>query len=290
MVSINCAALPESLAESLLFGYERGAFSGADRSHAGILEQSSGSTLFLDEVGELSMAIQAKLLRAIEQKRITRLGDSREREVDLRIVSATNRKLEDEVKAGRFREDLYYRLRGAEVGLPPLRDRLQELPLLASAFLSEACSRSNRAVPELSAAAMEVLSAHAWRGNVRELKTAMDWVAAMCTGPIVEPSHLPGTVHRPPPPAPGPEASPTERAAEVPAPAPVVPQEQLATEQPAQAPSHAIRFLKEELEELEERRIREALEAAGGVVARAAQLLGMSVRTLWFKLKRYKIR
>ena len=281
-VAINCAALPESLAESELFGYERGAFSGADKPRAGILEQSSGGTLFLDEVGELSLAIQAKLLRAIEQKRITRLGDSREREVDLRIVSATNRVLEDEVAAGRFREDLYYRLRGAQVVLPPLRDRPQELPLLASAFLAEACVRYQRPPPHLSAATMEVLGAHSWRGNVRELKAAMDYVAAMCTGPVVEPSHLPETIYRP--------ASPVLESAETQVPAPPTLRPERPEEEPPAEPLHrTFRPLAEEIHDLEQRRIREALEAANGVQTRAAQLIGMPLRTFAFKLKRYKI-
>jgi two-component system response regulator AtoC len=281
-VAINCAALPESLAESQLFGYERGAFSGADKPRAGILEQSSGGTLFLDEVGELSLAIQAKLLRALEQKRITRLGDSREREVDLRIVSATNRVLEDEVAAGRFREDLYFRLRGAQVVLPPLRDRPLELPLLASAFLAEACVRYQRPAPHLSAATMEVLSAHPWRGNVRELKAAMDYVAAMCTGPVVEPSHLPETIYRPSSPAPEPEEA---QASATPALQPERPE----AEPPAEPLHRTFRPLAEEIHELEQRRIREALEAANGVQTRAAQLIGMPLRTFAFKLKRYKI-
>ncbi|HVQ26774.1 MAG TPA: sigma-54 factor interaction domain-containing protein, partial [Planctomycetota bacterium] len=143
-VALNCAALPESLVESELFGYERGAFSGADKPRAGLFERASGGTVFLDEVAELSLPIQAKLLRALDQKRIVRLGDSREREVDLRVVAATHRVLSEEVKAGRFREDLFFRLSAAVVQLPPLRDRPRELPLLAGAFLAEACARAGR--------------------------------------------------------------------------------------------------------------------------------------------------
>jgi DNA-binding NtrC family response regulator len=277
-VAINCAALPESLAESELFGYERGAFSGADKAHAGFLERSSGGTLFLDEVGELPLTIQAKLLRAMEQKRLTRLGDSREREVDLRIVSATNRVLEDEVKAGRFREDLYFRLRGAQVVLPPLRDRPQELPLLASVFLKESCARYGRSAPHLSASVMEVLSTHAWRGNVRELKAAMDYVATMCIGPIVEPSHLPDTLYRIFSSAPEPTA--VQGSAAPGASSPV---------SSAEPPRRTFRPLTEEVHELERQRILEALEATGGVQTRAAQLIGMPLRTFAFKLKRYKI-
>jgi DNA-binding NtrC family response regulator len=214
----------------------------------------------------------------MEQKRLTRLGDSREREVDLRIVSATNRVLEDEVKAGRFREDLYFRLRGAQVVLPPLRDRPQELPLLASVFLKEACSRYGRSAPHLSAAVMEVLSTHAWRGNVRELKAAMDYVATMSIGPIVEPSHLPDTLYRAFSSAP--ELTAAQGSAAVGASSPV-------SSMPSER--RTFRPLAEEVHELERQRILEALEATGGVQTRAAQLIGMPLRTFAFKLKRYKI-
>jgi DNA-binding NtrC family response regulator len=194
-------------------------------------------------------------------------------------VSATNRVLEDEVKAGRFREDLYFRLRGAQVVLPPLRDRPQELPLLASVFLKEACTRYGRSAPHLSAAVMEVLSAHAWRGNVRELKAAMDYVATMCIGPIVEPSHLPDTLYRALSSAPEPTAAQGSAAVGASSPASSMPPE----------PPRTFRPLAEEVHELERQRILEALDATGGVQTRAAQLIGMPLRTFAFKLKRYKI-
>jgi two-component system, NtrC family, response regulator AtoC len=231
-------------------------------------------------VAELSLSIQAKLLRALDQKRITRLGDSREREVDLRIVAATHRILKEEVEAGRFREDLYYRLSAARVVLPPLRDRPRELPLLASAFLGEACTRAGRSPPRLSAAAMGVLSAHGWPGNVRELKNAMEYVAATCPGPIVEPSHLPDTLHRAGASSP---ASAPPQAGSVPEPS--------APSSPPTAESARRHFrpLAEEIHELERQRILEALEATGGVQTRAAQLIGMPLRTFAFKIKRYRL-
>jgi two-component system, NtrC family, response regulator AtoC len=286
-VALNCAALPESLAESELFGHERGAFSGADKPRAGLIERAHGGTLFLDEVAELSLAIQAKLLRALDQKRITRLGDSRERAVDFRVVAATHRVLKDQVEAGRFREDLYHRLSDARVVLPPLRDRPQELPLLASAFLAEACARDGRSAPHLSAAAMGALSAYHWPGNVRELRKAMDYVAAMCPGPIVELSHLPEDLHHLSPPAPAPARAAATAGAS--SPAPSAPAERLAPERPAEPPRRTFRSLAEEVRELERQRIREALEATEGVQTRAAQLIGMPLRTFAFKLKRYKI-
>ncbi|MCY1021434.1 sigma 54-interacting transcriptional regulator [Pyxidicoccus sp. MSG2] len=271
----NCATLSRELAESELFGHERGAFTGADRAREGVFEQASGGTLFLDEVAELSLEIQAKLLRALEQQRITRLGGSREREVDVRVVAATHRVLTEEVQAGRFRQDLYYRLSAARVMLPPLRDRPRELPLLANAFLAQACQRAGRPPPHLSAAAMGALGAFGWPGNVRELKNAMENVAATCPGPIVEPSHLPEPLYR------APAASP--------APEPPQPRQDAAADTPPGPPRRTFRPLAEEVHELERQRILEALETTGGVQTRAAQLIGMPLRTFAFKLKRYRI-
>jgi DNA-binding NtrC family response regulator len=285
----NCATLPKELAESELFGHERGAFTGADKARAGVFEQAHGGTLFLDEVAELSLELQAKLLRALEQKCITRLGDSREREVDVRVVAATHRVLLDEVKAGRFREDLYYRLSAARVMLPPLRDRPRELPLLASAFLSQACQRAGRSPPQLSAAAMGALSAFDWPGNVRELKNVMEYVAATCPSPIVELSHLPDPLYpalaAPSRPGSGQAGDSTEAPASTLSSSP----SSLAAAQPSEPARRTFRPLAEEVHELERRRILEALEATGGVQTRAAQLIGMPLRTFAFKLKRYRI-
>ncbi len=272
-VALNCAALPENLVESELFGYERGAFSGADKARPGLLERAHGGTLFLDEVAELSLPVQAKLLRALDQKRITRLGDSRERELDLRVVAATHRVLAEEVKAGRFRQDLFFRLSAAVVVLPPLRDRTSELPLLAGSFLEEACARAGRPALHLSAAAMSMLSAHDWPGNVRELKNVMEYVVATCPGPIIEPSHLPDSLYRAEPPR------------EVPSPSPATP----ATETPVHPGRGPFRPVAEELRELERQRMVEALEASGGVKKRAAELIGMPLRTFTFKLRQYRI-
>ncbi|HLL81247.1 MAG TPA: sigma 54-interacting transcriptional regulator, partial [Longimicrobium sp.] len=210
-VALNCSALPDTLVESELFGCERGAFSGADRPRAGLFERASGGTLFLDEVAELTLATQAKLLRALDQQRITRLGDSRERPVDLRVVAATHKTLAEEVKAGRFREDLYFRLAAAVVVLPPLRERPRELPLLANAFLAEVRARTGRPM-QFSAAAMTALCAHPWPGNVRELKNTVERAVATAPGPIIEPSHLFDGLARTHP-EPAPSAPPEEAAA-----------------------------------------------------------------------------
>ncbi|HEX2686644.1 MAG TPA: sigma 54-interacting transcriptional regulator, partial [Kofleriaceae bacterium] len=178
MVTLNCAALPETLAESELFGHEKGAFTGAVAQKIGILEQSDGGTVFLDEIGELSLSIQAKLLRALETKRITRVGGQGEHPINLRIVAATNRNLAQEVKAGRFRQDLLFRLGGATVWLPPLRDRRREIPILAQRFLTDACRRAGREAMEVSPEAMQLLLDFAWPGNVRELRHVMEYVVA----------------------------------------------------------------------------------------------------------------
>jgi DNA-binding NtrC family response regulator len=275
-LALNCAALPESLVESELFGYERGAFSGADKAREGLFERASGGTLFLDEVAELSLAVQAKLLRALDQKRITRLGGSREQEVDLRVVAATHRVLADEVKAGRFRQDLFFRLSTAVVILPPLRERPRELPLLAQAFLAEACSRAGRPLLQLSAAAMGVLVAHPWPGNVRELKNVMEYAAVTAPGPIIEPSHLPASLGQPEPPAPEPTALQAVGGGQPPV-------------EPRADPARTFRPLAEEVRELERQRMSEALEATGGVQTRAAQLIGMPLRTFTTKLRQYKL-
>jgi transcriptional regulator with PAS, ATPase and Fis domain len=177
-VAVNCAAIPETLLESELFGYERGAFSGAVAAKAGLFEAASGGTLFLDEIGDLPLSVQGKLLRVLETRRVTRIGDIREREVDVRLVAATNRDLQDEVVRGRFRKDLYYRLSGGTLVVPPLRERMNELPLLAQALLSDARARAGTRPMSLAPEAIAELSRHAWPGNVRELKNVMEYLAA----------------------------------------------------------------------------------------------------------------
>jgi two-component system response regulator AtoC len=182
MVTINCAALPEGLAESELFGYERGAFSGADGAKPGLLEAAHGGTVLFDEIGDLPLRIQAKLLRVIENGRVTRLGSVRERAIDVRIIGATNRDLDAGVKEGWFRADLFYRLGVAVVHIPPLRARRRELPLLARRFVAEACRTLGRAPLTLEDGAIAGLLAHDWPGNVRELKNLIDCMVVAATG------------------------------------------------------------------------------------------------------------
>ncbi|MEZ4364781.1 MAG: sigma 54-interacting transcriptional regulator [Kofleriaceae bacterium] len=278
LVEVNCAALPDTLAESTLFGHERGAFSGAVGSHVGRFEAAHGGTLFLDEVGELSMAVQAKLLRALDGHAITRLGSSEPRTVDVRVVAATNRDLLAEVAAGRFREDLYFRLGGAIVRVPPLRERPRELPVLAREFLAQACARQGRAVPELSVRTMDALARHPWPGNVRELRHAMDFVGANSDGAEVEAWQLPASIVG---------AAEREAVEEVePAPPPLA-TSGLLTPSPS-APSR-FRPIAEELRDLERRRMVQALTVAGGVQTRAAELLRMPRRTFVAKMREYEL-
>ena len=268
-IAVNCAALgPESLVDSELFGHEKGAFTGAVTAKAGLFESAAGGTVLLDEVGELPLVIQAKLLRALESKRITRLGETRERAIDVRLVAATNRQLETEVTEGRFRQDLYFRIGGTTVVLPPLRDRRCEIPILARAFLASACARAGRPDMTITAEAMQQLLLHAWPGNVRELRNVMDYVVAAAPDERVEPTDLPVRLGG------------AETAA-VTSPAPAEPPHD--TERPTFRP------IADELRELERRRMAEALSAANGVKTRAAQLIDMPIRTFTLKLKQHKL-
>jgi DNA-binding NtrC family response regulator len=268
-IAVNCASIgPESLVESELFGHDKGAFTGAVAPKPGLFESAGEGTVFLDEVGELPLAVQSKLLRALETKRITRLGETKERPIDVRIVAATNRVLEHEVAAGRFRHDLLQRLAGATVILPPLRDRRCEIAALARAFLAEFCTRGNRPPMTITPRAMQVLLTYDWKGNVRELKNAMEYVSAAAPDEQVEPYDLPEKLG-------GASASGV-----ITQPVPVA----VSTEGPT-----TFRPIADELRELERRRMTEALAAAGGVKTRAAQLIEMPIRTFTLKLKQYKL-
>ncbi len=271
LVTINCAALQETLVESELFGHERGAFTGAVAMRVGALEAAAGGTVFLDELGELSLSVQAKLLRALETKRIVRVGDTREREVDFRVVAATNRNLEAEVKAGRFREDLFFRLSGATLWLPPLRDRKRELLILARAFLERACEKAGRPAMELSSAAVQQLAQHSWPGNVRELRNVMEYAAATVSEERVEPWHLQERLVS------GKPGEPAAAAAASATPAPP-------------SGSASFRPLPEEVRELERGRMLQALKLFGWNQTRASQALGMPLRTFVTKMGQYDLR
>jgi two-component system response regulator PilR (NtrC family) len=193
-VAINCGAIPENLLESELFGHVKGAFTGAVQTKQGLFEAATGGTLFLDEIGELSQPLQVKLLRALQEKSIRRVGDTADRKIDVRIVSATNRRLEDEVAEGRFREDLYYRLNVIQLTLPPLRERIEDIPLLAQHFLRRFADELGKDVEGIDAAVFEVLSTYAFPGNVRELENLVERAVALSRDTVIGLDLLPPTV------------------------------------------------------------------------------------------------
>jgi len=260
---MHCVALSDQLLEGDLFG--RGAdATGPERP--GGLEQAAGGTLFLDEIGELSLGAQARLLRALETRHIVRVGESGERSIDLRIVAATNHAIEDAVQAGRFRSDLYFRLTGAKLWLPPLRDRPRELPILAQRFLAAARREAGAPPMTIAPATMRRLAEHPWPGNVRELRHAMDCVAAAYPDDVLRPHHLIDWLGGAPP-----ADAEADRAG------------------PAEDERPKFRPLEEEIRELEIQRISAALAATGGNQTRAAELIGMPLRTFVNKLKRHNI-
>ncbi len=293
-VAINCAALPETLVESELFGSEKGAYSNSTATKPGLLEMAEGGTVFFDELGELPRAVQPKLLRVIETKKLMRLGGTKERTINVRFIAATNRDLEEEVRAGRFREDLLYRVNAATVVLPPLRDRPSEIATLARLFLTEASARIDLPPRSLSTASIHELCRHGWPGNVRELKNVIEFMAATVEESVIEPWHLRarlGAGERRAVTSPSLSSAPaTAEAAE-----PLV-QTPAATE-PVRLPtdpSHAAAGtpraftpIADELREIEQRRMAEALESAGGIQTRAAELIGMPLRTFQQKVKLY---
>jgi DNA-binding NtrC family response regulator len=254
MIAVNCAALPESLFESEFFGHERGAFTGATSTKRGLIEAADASTLFLDEVGEMPLQTQVKLLRFLEEGRFRRVGSTRDRESDVRVVAATNRNLTEDVTGGRFRADLFYRLNVISLHVPPLRGRREDIPALVEHFLSVFRERFNRPSLTLSEEARRRLAAYDWPGNVRELRNALERAAALAAADHIEADQvLP------------PDAA---RAGEA------------ATPAPGDAPMT--------LEQLERRHILRVLEEAGGNRERAAAVLGISARTLYRKLREYE--
>lgn len=253
-VAINCGALPETLLESELFGYERGAFTGATTSKKGKIELADGGTLFLDEVGELSPRSQVDFLRVLETKEFRRLGGIHLVKVDLRIIAASNQDLEEKIKEGSFRDDLYYRLKVVPVRLPPLRERREDIPLLMEAFLREFAHAYGREQKELSAAARQVLINYVWPGNVRELRNLMERLVVTIKEQLILPEHLPEGLF----------GSETGR-------------------QMIAVP------LGRPLREVEEEIIKRTLQEVTTHRERAAKLLGISPRALHYKLRRYGI-
>ncbi|MBV8856232.1 MAG: sigma-54-dependent Fis family transcriptional regulator [Acidobacteria bacterium] len=260
-VAVNCGAFTETLLESELFGYTRGSFTGATSDHKGLWEEAEGGTLFLDEVGETSPAMQVKLLRALQEGEIRRVGSTRPVIVDARVVAATNRDLEKEVAAGRFREDLFYRLSVVSLRVPPLRERRGDVPLLAERFLRAASENAGRGRLRLSEGALNRLVAYDWPGNVRELESAVEYAALHARGAEVAAEDLP----------------PKLQSAEV---------RQAASRSPLAALYEDL----PSLDELERRYLLHVLEATGGNRTRTAEILRIDRRTLYRMAERFRIK
>ena len=258
-VAINCGAIPEQLLESELFGHVKGSFTGAVTSKAGLLEVAGGGTVFLDEVAEMSPMLQVKLLRFLQDHIFRRVGGTEDIEVDVRIIAATNKNLTQMIQQGTFREDLFYRLNVISVELPPLRERWEDIALLARNFLEQFATRAGRPAMGIAPEAMEVLMAYAWPGNVRELENVIERAVALTTGDEVRVESLPPSVLRPPSP---PALSHLE-----------VPPEGLDLEQV--------------VADLEKNLMRDALQKSGGVQTKAAQLLGINFRSFRYRAKKY---
>jgi DNA-binding NtrC family response regulator len=258
-VALNCAAIPAALQESELFGHERGAFTGAAGVHRGRFEQAHGGTLFLDELGEMSASTQAALLRTLQERTVRRVGGAAEIPVDVRIVCATHRDLAGEVRAGRFREDLYFRLVVYPIHLPPLRERRDDVPLLVAHFLRRLRDDVGREIARISPEALEALAHHAWPGNVRELQNVVHRAMLACDGDQIELANLPPDI-----------------AARM---LPAVPSSLPRTPVPEGSDEPVV-----PLRELERRAIDHALRVAGGNVARAAKMLGIGRATLYRRL------
>ncbi len=252
LVRLNCAALSESLLESELFGHERGAFTGAVGKREGRFEQANGGTLFLDEVSEIPMPIQVKLLRVLQERTFERVGGNESIQVDVRIVSASNRDLLQRVKDGQFREDLYYRLNVVTIQIPPLRDRQSDIAPLASFFLARYADENGKRVEGMTDEVLTALCAHTWPGNVRELENVIERAVVLCDAPKLELRHLPSTL--------------TPRGA--------------TADEPPRIPGATI-------QELERYAILKTLEACRGSTSRAAAVLGISPRKIQYKLREY---
>jgi len=258
-VPVNCGGIPEQLLESEFFGFVRGAFTGADRDKEGLFEAAHGGSLFLDEVAELPGSLQVKLLRALQEGEVRRIGATNTNSFDVRIISATNKDLEEEVEGARFRQDLYYRLAVVPVHLPQLRHRREEIPELVKHFLEQQRRRLNVAVDGIEVDAMEVLLGYSWPGNIRELENVLERALVLTEGPKVKVEDLPETVRRPPPDGPGMGVDGDDLS------------------------------VKRNGARLEKHLIERALDRTGGNKTQAAELLELSPRALRYKIQEYGI-
>lgn len=256
-VAVNCAALSESLLESELFGHEKGAFTGADRRREGHFARADGGTLFLDEIGEISPVMQVKLLRVIQEREFQRVGGSHNIRVNVRLVAATNKNLEKEVDTGAFRQDLFFRLNVVTLNMPPLRDRVEDIPLLASHFLSVFAAKNHKQIKGFTPAAMDCLLKHAWPGNVRELENVVERAVVLLIGEYISERELPPALF---------------------------PADDAAQGAGGALPSPLAGM---SLDEIEKRAILETLDACGGNKSETARRLGVTRKTLHAKLTRY---
>jgi len=254
-ITVNCAAIPDTLVESELFGHEKGAFTGADVARAGKFEMAHHGSLFLDEIGDIPLPAQAKLLRVLQDGIVERVGSSQPRQVDVRVIAATNRDLQDRVAAGEFPQDLYYRLDVLTVALPPLRERMQDLPLLVNHFRQKLAKKLAIAPPNMHPDVLESLRRFHWPGNIRELEHTLEQMLILCTGPTITPELLPAKLRAPAP-----------RSGDFDLP-----------------PGGIV------LEDLEQSLIRQAMERSGGSIKEAAELLGLTYKTLQYRLKKHEI-
>jgi DNA-binding NtrC family response regulator len=258
-VMVNCAGFPESLLESQLFGHEAGSFTGAIGRHVGCFEQAEGGTLFLDEIGDLPLTAQASILQVIQERSFTRVGGTKPIQVDFRLICATNQPLDKKVEVAEFRLDLYYRLNVVEIRIPPLRDRPEDLPLLADAFLRRYCAELGKTIRGFSPEAWSLLLSHPFSGNARELENAVERAVVLCNGEEIRPAHLPVSIAKP--------ESVLERLAG----------------EPGQRP------LRDALQAFEANYISCVLADCGGNRTKAAKLLGISRKHLWTKIQQLAI-
>lgn len=257
-LAINCAAIPDTLIESELFGYEKGAFTGATGRGVGLFEAADGGSLFLDEVGDLSLTMQAKILRTIQQREIRRIGGREEIKIDVRVIAATNKNLKTEIQEGNFRQDLFYRLNVISIRLPSLAERATDIPALTSHFIEKYNQRSDKRIKGISHPALRLLLDYSWPGNVRQLESTIERAVLLCEAETIEPEDLPQEIRL--------QAFSSDR---------------IAFDIPSQGFS---------LEDFEKELLMKAMEKSNGVIAKAAKLLGISYRTLQYRLEKFNIR
>jgi two-component system response regulator PilR (NtrC family) len=274
-VAVNCGALTETLLDSELFGHMRGSFTGADGNRKGLIEIAEKGTIFLDEIGEMSPMLQVKILRVLQERKFRRVGGSEEVDADIRIIAATNRDLSKMVAEGQFREDLFYRINVIPVRLPSLRERLDDVPLLAEHFVAKFAEQMKKPIMGISGGALECLQAHSWPGNVRELENAMERAVALERSPSILAESLPDTVRG------------IEKAIYPPAGAPA---ELAVPALPARVLPEKGFDLEKHVQHVEREYIADALRQSGGVKVKAAELLGMSFRSFRYYMKKYNLK